>query len=327
MKIDLECHVTTPSNNAVANFSAESARNGVEYMKDIVRRWTDIPLRLEEMDQNNIERQVISHTVGGAQFVSDPVQAASIARVENEYLAEHYHAAYPDRFSAFANIPMQRGDLAAKELEYAVTKLGMPGALIRGWSNLDDGFIYPDEPQAAEFWDCAAELGVPVYLHPREPLPGPGRRIYQDYPALIGSAWGFAIETATIAVRLMMSDVFDRNPTMQVILGHLGEGLTFLLPRTTHRLYMQRYGLSMKEGKRPLLEYFKNNFYVTTSGHFNTEALKNAIDILGTDRILFSSDYPFEYLPEACGWFDALDLSDADRKKIESENAKKLLKL
>lgn len=327
MKIDLECHVTTPSNDALANFSAEAARNGVAYMNDIVRRWTDIPLRLETMDQTGVQWQIISHTVGGAQFVPDPEKAAQVARVENEYVAEHYLRTYPDRFNAFANIPMQRGDLAARELEYAVRSLGMCGALIRGYSNLGDGFIYPDEPAAAEFWDCAASLGVPVYLHPREPLPGAGRRLYEGYPALIGSAWGFAIETATIAVRLMMSDTFDRNPGLQVILGHLGEGLSFLLPRTAHRLYKQREGMGMKPGKKPLTDYFRNNFYLTTSGHFNTPALHSAIMAVGPERVLFSSDYPFESLEEATSWFNSVDVPADQKKAIEYDNAHRLLRL
>lgn len=326
MKIDLECHVTTPSNDSMANFAAEAARNGVNYMNDVVRRWTDIPLRLETMDQNGVSRQVVSHTVGGAQFVADPEKAAVVARIENEYLAEHYHAKYPDRFSAFANIPMQRGDLAARELEYAVRQLGMPGALLRGYSNLGEGVIYPDEPAAAEFWDCAAELQVPVYLHPREPLPGAGRRIYEDYPALLGSAWGFAVETATIALRLMMSDTFDRNPGAQVILGHLGEGLSFLLPRVAHRLYKQREGMGMKLGKKPLHEYFRSNFYLTTSGHFNTPALHSAIMAVGADRILFSSDYPFESLDEACTWLTNVDLPANQKEAIESGNALRLFR-
>lgn len=327
MKIDLECHVTTPTNNAMANFAAEAARNGEAYMRDVMRRWTDIPLRLEAMDKNGVGLQIVSHTVGGAQFVSDPNKAASVARVENEYLTEHYKKKYPDRFAVFANIPMQRGDLAAKELEYAVRELGMPGALIRGYSNSGDGIIYPDEAPAAEFWDCAAQLGVPVYLHPREPLPGPGRRIYEGYPALLGSAWGFAAETATIALRLLMSDVFDRNPSLQVILGHLGEGLSFLLPRVAHRLHKQREGLGMARGKKPLTEYFSNNFYLTTSGHFNTPALHNAIAAVGVERILFSTDYPFESIEDAVTWLDGVDLPAPDKEAIDSGNARRLLRL
>ncbi|MCV5342746.1 amidohydrolase family protein, partial [Escherichia coli] len=82
---------------------------------------------------------------------------------------------------------------------------------------------------------------VPVYLHPREPLEGPARGIYTGYESLIGSAWGFAQETAVHAIRLMMSGLFDRYPNLNLVLGHLGEGLVHMLPRTQHRLYRQRF--------------------------------------------------------------------------------------
>jgi predicted TIM-barrel fold metal-dependent hydrolase len=92
-----------------------------------------------------------------------------------------------------------------------------------------------------EFWAQVAKLHVPVYLHPREPLPSQ-RRAIQGYPELVGSAWAFAYETSSHAVRLMLSGLFDEFPGVQVILGHMGEGLPFMLPRLQHRLDEQRGG-------------------------------------------------------------------------------------
>jgi gamma-resorcylate decarboxylase len=132
---------------------------------------------------------------------------------------------------------------------------------------------------------------VPVYLHPREPLPAQAR-LYEGYSSLVGSTWGFAHETATHAVRLMLSGLFDQHPGVQIILGHLGEGLPFLLPRLEHRLDKQRAGAGLGAARRRVGEYFSNNFYVTTSGHFHTRTLFNTISEIGVDRVMFSADLP-----------------------------------
>ncbi|STV22747.1 2-amino-3-carboxymuconate-6-semialdehyde decarboxylase [Klebsiella pneumoniae] len=96
------------------------------------------------------------------------------------------------------------------------------------------------------------------------------------------------------AIRLMMSGLFDRYPNLNLVLGHLGEGLVHMLPRTQHRLYRQRFGCGLGKRKKPLMHYLQNNFIVTTSGHFNTHSLNNAIEVMGADRVMFSVDYPYE---------------------------------
>ncbi len=329
MKIDIESHVSSPENDAMsARYRAgEAARNGAEYMDDVKRRFLDVSLRLEAMEKNGISHSVVSLSSAGAQGIADPAKAVPFAQAANDFIAENYPGKYPKQFSAMAAIPIQCGEAAARELERAVRTLGARGALVRGWSNLGDDIMYVDHPSTAPFWAAAAELNVPVYLHPREPAPGAGRRLYEDYPALLGSAWAVAMETATFALRRMMSDIFDKNPKLQVILGHLGEGLSFLLPRAQHRLNMQRGGIGLPEGKKPLPEYFKNNFHLTTSGHFDTPALQSALTAVGADRVLFAIDYPLESAEVASAWFDKLDMPKGDWERIASGNAKKLFKI
>src|ERR1051326_8384608 len=170
------------------------------------------------------------------QGVSDRDEAIATAQRLNDQLADLV-AQWPERFAAFAALPLQDPAAAADELERAMTQLGFKGALINGFSNLDDTDTvqYLDEPPIWEFWERAAALGAPVYLHPRDPLVSQ-RRIYKGYPALVGSPFGFGIETATHCLRLMLSGLFDRFPGLRIIVGHLGEGLPFLLPRVDHRL-------------------------------------------------------------------------------------------
>ena len=174
-----------------------------------------------------------------------------------------------------------------------MTELKLKGALVNGYSNVGPGehVLYLDAEPVREFWAAASALNVPVYLHPREPLPSQTRAI-EGYPELSGSAWAFGYETATHAIRLMLSGLFDEFPNLQVVLGHLGEGLPLLLPRLQHRLDEQRAGEAGRRCKRRPVYYFTHNFFLTTSGHHHTEPLRHVIAQVGPDRVLFAADYP-----------------------------------
>jgi 2,3-dihydroxybenzoate decarboxylase len=268
---------------------------------------------------------VLSLTSPGVQSILDPATAVTVARDTNDLVRSSFVDRYPDRLAMFACLPTQDAEAAAAELERAVRDLGAVGALINGYTNVGDAQSgrYLDDAFYAPLWAKVAELDVPVYLHPREPLPAQ-TRIYDGYSSLVGSAWGFAHETATHAVRLMLSGLFDRHPGVQIILGHLGEGLPFLLPRLEHRLDKQREGVGLGQAQRRVSHYFNENFYVTTSGHFHTRTLFNTISEIGVDRVLFSADYPYEDMEEAAGWFDTSLLSHNDSVKVGRENARRL---
>ena len=182
-----------------------------------------------------------------------------------------------------------------------------------------------DEDPIWEFWERVEALDVPVCLHPRISPPDQ-QRMYQGYDGLLGSAYGFGVETVTHALRLILSGVFDRYPKLNVILGHLGEALPFTLPRVEHRLRHQRPETHGKH-KRPPMDYLRENFYITTSGVFRTQALLDSMLEVGADRILFSVDYPYESMKELAPWFDICPISENDRLKIGRANAQKLFKL
>jgi predicted TIM-barrel fold metal-dependent hydrolase len=279
------------------------------------------------MDRAGVEMCVLSLTSPGVQSVRDPARAAALAQSANDY-AFQLTRRYPGRLAAFAAVSLRDGKGAAQELDRAVSELGLVGVLVNGYTNLDQGedVAYLDEAPLDQFWERVAELRVPVYLHPREPLPSQTRAI-RGYPELGGSAWAFGYETASHAVRLMLSGLFDRHPDLQVILGHLGEGLPFLLPRLQHRLDEQREGLKGSKAKRRPSYYFANNFYVTTSGHFHTKPLLDTLAQLGSDRVLFSADYPYEQMDSAARWFDDIQLDSETKRKVGRDNAAALLRL
>ncbi|MEC1652575.1 amidohydrolase family protein [Bacillus vallismortis] len=322
-KIALEEHWESP------DFPATGSHNFTddEYFNAVQKRLQEFENRIEDMDRNGIRTSILSLTQPGIEGITDPERAVKLAKQMNDHAAEFFVSKHPDRFKAFAAVPLQDPEEAAKELERAVNELGFVGALVNGYSNIGDenNAQYLDEPQVRPFWEKAAQLKVPVYLHPRIPLPNQ-QRIYKGYEGLLGSAWGFGFETATHAIRLMLSGLFDEYPDLTVILGHLGEGLPFTLPRVEHRLRHQRPETHGNHQKAPT-EYLRKNFYLTTSGVFRTQALIDTLLEVGSDRILFSVDYPYETMEEISSWFDQCPISETDRYKTGTENAAKLFQL
>jgi gamma-resorcylate decarboxylase len=197
--------------------------------------------------------------------------------------------------------------------------------MVNGYTNLGDAAtgLYYDDPRFWPFWERAEALGAPIYLHPRDPLPA-NQGIYEGHPELFGAVWTFTVETATHALRLMTSGLFDRFPNLTVIIGHLGETLPFAMWRIDHRVAFQG---ELRKFKKPLTHYFLENFYVTTSGFFHTQALSATISEIGEDRVLFSVDYPYESMHKAVAWFDNAAINHNTRTKIGRTNAERLFKL
>ncbi len=298
-----------------------------DYWKELSLRLLDIhERRLREMDENGMEMMILSLNAPAVQAIPDTRKAVEIAVRANDFLAEQV-ARRPDRFQAFAALPMQDPDLATRELERCMQDLGFRGALVNGFSQVGtpENVVYYDAPQYGDFWAAVERLDAPFYLHPRNPIAS-WAQIYQGYPWLMGPTWAFAQETAVHALRLMASGLFDRHPGLKIILGHLGEGLPYNMWRVDHR----NAWVDMPKGypaQRKLCDYFHQNFYLTTSGNFRTQTLIDALLEVGADRILFSTDWPFENVDHAAHWFDDAAISEADRLKIGRTNALSLFKL
>jgi predicted TIM-barrel fold metal-dependent hydrolase len=324
-KIAIEEHMSTALNNTYWDAKGEETRNGHAYSKDIERRLLDTETHLAEMDRAGIDFCILSLTSPGVQSVPDRQDAIDLARSVNDELGATVRR-HPDRLSGFAAVAMQDPTAAAAELERAVGEYGFKGALINGYTNMGDDAQYLDDPALREFWAKAAALDVPVYLHPREPLPTQ-RRAIQGYPELVGSAWAFGYETGSHAVRLILSGLFDEFPNLQLVLGHLGEGLPYLLPRLQHRMDEQREGEVGNKARHRPSYYFARNFNITTSGHFHTRQMQAALEQIGVENVLFSVDYPYEQMDEASRWFDDMALGREDKYRIGRANAARLLKL
>ncbi|MGN6317816.1 amidohydrolase family protein [Trinickia sp.] len=281
--------------------------------------------RIAEMDRSGIELVALSLNAPAVQAIRDPKRAYELSRRANDFLAEQV-AKRPDRFRAFAALPMQSPELAIREAQRCMRELGFVGVLVNGFSEDEHGGeLYYDMPRFRPFWAALEALDVPFYLHPRNPLPGRAP-IYDGHPWMMGPTWAFGQETAVHALRLMGSGLFDEHPALKIILGHMGEGLPYSMWRIDNR----NAWVSAKPNylaRRPIAEYFRTNFWLTTSGNFRTQTLVDAMLEIGADRILFSADWPFENMDHAAEWFDHASISENDRIKIGRTNAEQLLKL
>lgn len=288
-------------------------------LEDLNKKLLDVhDQRLMEMDKNGIELSVLSINAPVVQGVPDPKSASELARRVNDGLAEHV-AQRPDRFAGFATLPMQDPEAAVAELTRCVNELGFKGTMINGFSQTGDGetVAFYDQPEYRPFWQAVEGLDTIFYLHPRSPMPS-WSRPYEGHPWFMASTWGFAAETALHALRLMACGIFDDYPKLKFYLGHLGEQIPYDIWRVDHRL---RHEAVKCPAKQSFHHYLRNNFFLTTSGHFSTETLKMAIEIMGIDRVMFSIDYPFEQMDVAADWFDAIELDPADQLKIGRTNA------
>jgi 2,3-dihydroxybenzoate decarboxylase len=287
---------------------------------EIRKRLFDLgELRLAEMDEAGIDVHVLSHSAPSAQRL-DAETAVRLARGANDRLHQAIQR-HPERFAAFAVLPTPEPKAAADELERAVTRLGFKGAMVHGLTN---GVFFDDK----RFWpimERAQALDVPIYLHPAYPHPAVVEAYYKDYvqkfPSITGAALGFTLETATAGLRMVLSGAFDAYPDLKIILGHMGEGLPFLAWRMEMALN--------RPGHSPIRfrEAFNRNFWITTSGNFSTPALICSMLEMGVDRILYSVDWPFVPNMPGTRWMQELQISNDDRAKILSGNARRLLKM
>jgi len=314
--IALEEHYADPELLAINRFDVSrlpiSRRAGL----------TDYRARLADMDQAGVDIHVLSTLPPGMQVLPGR-HAPTDARAANRRLYEHAITTWPDRFAGFATLPLTDPDAAAAELVYAVRELGFVGAMVHGM--VEGRFL--DHLDFAPVLETAAGLGVPLYLHPGFPPPSVFENYYSGLPPGIGHAlgthaYGWHYETSLHALRLIATGVFDRLPALQIILGHLGEGLPFHLQRIERVLTEAAPHLA-----QPVGSYVRNNFWITTSGYFDDHPFQLARNVIGDSRLMFSVDYPFSDNATATRWLHGLGLEPDALHAIAHRNAEQLLRL
>lgn len=236
--ITLEEHAVSPFPTPATSVTFETFNP--QFLAGLKQRLGDINLRLHIMDANNIQAQIISLNQPTAQAFTGLEASVRFCQQANQFVYENYCQNYPERFFGFATLPTQNGEAAAKELERCIKEYGFVGAMINGYTNTTDPTkaIYLDDKQFDVLWEVAERLEKPIFIHPRVPL-STNINNMQDMPVFHGAPYGFARETVEHVLRIMYTGVFDRFPKLKICLGHMGEGLSWILPRTdtTFRMY------------------------------------------------------------------------------------------
>src|SRR5580704_6179341 len=290
---------------------------------EVIARMTDLgDLRLRDMDQTGIARQILSLTSPGVQ-VFDAPDAVALARSSNDFMVDAIRR-HPDRFAGLAAVAPQDPPAAAKELERGVKALGLKGAIINSHTRGE----YLDDPKFWPIFEAAEALNVPVYIHPTTPPKSMIAPFLER--GLDGAIFGFAVETGLHLLRILIAGVFDRFPKLQIVSGHLGEALPYWLPRLDfmhgNMVAANRYPGAQKL-QRKLSDYIKDNMYVTTSGMAWEPGILYCQSVLGVDRVLYAMDYPYQFIPEEVTLTDNLPISDADKKMLYQTNAERVFAL
>jgi uncharacterized protein len=276
--------------------------------------------RIAEMDAAGIDVQVLSLTSPGTEQL-EPSEAIALAREANDYAADAVRR-HPSRFGGFAALPTGAPEAAVAELERTIREYGFKGTMIDGHVRgryLDDRFFWP-------ILERAQALNVPIYLHPTEPPQAVIDASYGGFSPIVtqmlaGAGWGWHIETAVHVIRMILGGVFDQFPKLQVVVGHLGEGLPFMLQR------LDVMPMAMTKLQRPISAYLRENLHYTFSGFNFTPTFLDLLLEVGVDRIMFSADHPYASMAQARAFLDKLPVSTADRERIAHGNAERLFGL
>jgi len=312
--------VNDPGFESLWGFYLRSPSPRTTFIRDCMTDLGD--KRLAHMAAGGIDMQILSLTGPGVQ-VMDRDTAVGFAPFANDWLADCIKK-HPDRFAGLAACAPQDPAAAAREIERAVTKLGLKGVIINSHTHGE----YLDNEKFWPIFEAAEALDVPIYIHPQGPSKGLIGPLLER--GLDGAIYGFSVEVGMHVLRIIVSGAFDRFPKLQIMIGHVGESLPFSLYRIDymHRASVAsgRYATMPPLKKKPS-DYFRENIYCTNSGVAWGPPIKFMQEVLGADRVLYAMDYPYQYVIEEVPALDAMDISEADKTKFFQTNAERIFKL
>jgi len=330
--IDMENHFSTPlqievmkNNKGFPRFDEEK---GLGYWEDSWIPITDSGAseqlfdigegRIALMDEVGIDYAHLSFTAPGAEPF-DVETSKRLAKDANDKAAEAINK-YPSRFGAFISLAPKDPEWSIKEIDRAL-EMGL-----WGWhthSNYGDAYL--DEKRFWPILKKCEDLDMPIYIHPASTT---AKDLRTFGICMAGPTFGFGVDTQFVFLRMIHRSVFDQFPNLKIILGHFGETFPFLADRV-NAAYRQGYG-------QPVLEvgggyknepgyYIKKNLWTTSSGNYLPEALYCTRDVLGMDRVMMATDYPYEKM-----WLGVdmitkdVPLPQLEKKAYLNDNAKAL---
>ena len=294
----------------------------------------DVDARLRLLDRFDDLRQVLSLANPPLELIATPAQAAELARVANDAVADICRR-HPDRFPAFiASLPMNNLDAALAEIDRAVTQLGACG--IQVFTNVAGRPL--SEPAFRPIFRAMVKHDLPVWVHP---VRGPQFADYASETASENEIWfsfGWPYETTACMTRLIYSGIFDELPTLQIVTHHMGGMIPYFAGKIRLGFRQIFFGtpeqnpVAQEAGlKKPPLDYFKMLYADTALGEEAPTRCGHAF--FGTGNCLFATDAPFDaehgygLIANAIRAVEALDIPAAERARIFAGNAQALLRL
>lgn len=318
--IGIEEHWTTHKlTDAIKRLPENSRDESLSFNEigDNLTRLEDISdIRIAAMDEQGIDMQIIS-LAPPATCPLAPAEAVALSRETNDIAAEAVRR-HPSRLRALSTLPMAQPNAVVGELERAA-ELGFVGAMVYGRT----GETALDDPCYDDLFAVAASLNQPIFIHPQIPSNTIRKTSYSGFDSMTNLvlstfSWGWHLEAAISALRLIVRGTFERYPDLKIILGHWGEMLLFWQDRID--------SLSRIAGlERKVSDYIRSNVFITSSGMFNPALLHHALEVTTIDQLLFSTDYPFQQ-PTQDGlklFLNEID-TDEDRNKFSRDNARRL---
>jgi predicted TIM-barrel fold metal-dependent hydrolase len=321
--ITLEEHFVTADFLKAAGSYGQEASSAMTAMRE---KLLDLgPARIAAMDEGSIDLQVLSLAAMGGDELA-PAQQTAVFRSVNDEAAAAVKA-NPTRLASFATVALKQPTEAAKEVERSVTQLGCKGIFVDGTTTLNGEIKFLDAPEFFPVLEAAVALDVPVYLHPAPPPKIVEQAYYSNLPGETGhllsiAGWGWHAETGLHVLRMVVAGIFDRFPTLQLIVGHMGEFIPYALARSNRALSAASPHL-----KRSVTQTLLDQVHITTSGYFTREPFDCCRAVVGLDRMMYSVDYPFSPNTRGKEFLQSLELSPEEMDAFRGDRAATLLKL
>jgi aminocarboxymuconate-semialdehyde decarboxylase len=279
----------------------------------------DIKARVNDLDELGIDIQIMSHTCPGVGEVEESAAIEWSARLNDLFAG--FCEEYPDRFHFLATVPCQNVDEAIKELERAEKLKGLKGVQV--FSNVN-GTLISDE-KFHPILGKAADMGLPVKVHPAFTPLTKEAMFKAKLPVQL---FGFTLDTTMAVTNMIFTGVFQKFPKLKIIHSHLGGMAPYMMGRmnTAYKRYSKEFDIA--GGGLPE-DVYRERVYIDTLA-MHVPAIKCAWELMGTDHILFGTDYPHRAsgtVEDNMTMLDKVGFSDEEMKKIYSDNARELFQL
>ncbi len=282
-----------------------------QWVRRVLPKHTDVDAKVADMDGAKIRTTMLSINDPGPELFG--ADGPKVARLVHDFIAGVMRA-HPSRFFGLATLPLQDMDASLTELERCVNKLGFRGVLL--YSNLDGK--WPDEPQFRPLFERAEAMGIPILLHPACPTTFDQTNGYQ-----MASTLGLMFDTSIALTRIILAGMLDLFPKLKLVCPHVGGTVPYLIGRMNHQTQVLKRGA--ENINKPPSEYMRRIWLDAVSPW--PEAIKYGCDLVGTDRMLYSSDHPWVDPKLIASCVQKMNLPAAEERNIFAGNAQRLFQL